>query len=115
MEMGIGVSTGPVIAGGLGTKDRLQYTVIEDTVNSTQWIHQIASDPANGDLPISEGMYTPLASAQTQFKFGRQGLVKLQGESQEVIIYEVLGRTPRLVDASLLERGDRTSWKDDDG
>jgi class 3 adenylate cyclase len=114
MEMGIGVSTGPVIAGGLGTKDRLQYTVIGDTVNIAQRIHHIASDPASGDLLISEDTYTSLASAQTQFEFGRQGLVKLQGESQEVTIFEVLGRTTRLVDASLFEEGDKTAWRDDD-
>ena len=43
-EMGIGISTGTVIAGGLGSEDRVHYTVVGDTVNTAQRIQQITRD-----------------------------------------------------------------------
>jgi class 3 adenylate cyclase/ActR/RegA family two-component response regulator len=40
--LGIGVSTGPVAAALLGSEERLEYTVIGDTVNLTQRVQQWA-------------------------------------------------------------------------
>ncbi len=40
--LGIGVSTGPVAAALLGSEERLEYTVVGDTVNLTQRVQQWA-------------------------------------------------------------------------
>ena len=49
--LGIGISTGPVAAALLGSEERLEYSVVGDTVNLTQRLQQWA-DP--GETVLSE-------------------------------------------------------------
>ena len=78
--LGIGLSTGPVAAALLGSEERLEYTVVGDTVNLTQRIQQwaepgetVLSDPtwdaltvrpAADSLPaeIVKGRQTPVSA-----------------------------------------------------
>lgn len=55
--LGIGVSTGPVAAALLGSEDRLEYSVVGDTVNLTQRIQQWASP---GQTVLTESAYRAL-------------------------------------------------------
>lgn len=96
-EMGIGISTGTVIAGGLGSEDRVHYTVIGDTVNTAQRIQQITRNLGGTALVISDPTYRKLGPVRHQFRFGRKGLAKLKGKQQEVLVHEVLGRSSTLV------------------
>ncbi len=48
---GIGLSTGPVAAALLGSEERLEYTVVGDTVNLTQRLQQWAEP---GETVLSE-------------------------------------------------------------
>jgi len=54
LEMGIGLNTGPVIAGNIGSKDRMEYTVIGDSVNIAARLQGIAKP---GEVLISETTY----------------------------------------------------------
>jgi class 3 adenylate cyclase len=49
--LGIGLSTGEVAAALLGSEERLEYTLVGDTVNLTQRLQQLASA---GETVISE-------------------------------------------------------------
>ncbi len=49
--LGIGLSTGPVAAALLGSEERLEYTVVGDTVNLTQRLQQWAEP---GETVLSE-------------------------------------------------------------
>ncbi len=57
-ELGIGITTGPVAAALLGSEERLEYTLVGDTVNLAQRLQQWA-DP--GETVLSEATYRSLA------------------------------------------------------
>ncbi len=103
-QMGIGISTGTVIAGGLGSEDRVHYTVVGDTVNTAQRIQQITRDLGGTALVIDEPTYRKLAAVRSQFQFGRAGEALLPGKKQKVMIHEVLARKSRLVREDRLEQ-----------
>jgi len=56
-ELGIGVTTGPAAAALLGSEERLEYTLVGDTVNLSQRLQQWA-DP--GETVLSEATYRAL-------------------------------------------------------
>ncbi len=103
-EMGIGISTGTVIAGGLGSEDRVHYTVVGDTVNIAQRIQQITRDLGGTALVISDPTYRKLGPVRHQFSFGRKGLARLKGKQQEVLVHEVLGRSSTLVGRQVVDK-----------
>jgi class 3 adenylate cyclase len=57
--LGIGLSTGPVAAALLGSEERLEYSVVGDTVNLTQRLQQWG-DP--GETVLSEPTFRLLAT-----------------------------------------------------
>ena len=59
MRLRIGLHTGPALVGNIGARDRLNYTLVGDTVNVTQRLEQLGKEVApDADIVI-------LASATT--------------------------------------------------
>jgi len=56
-ELGIGISTGVVAAALLGSEERLEYTMVGDTVNLTQRLQQWAEP---GETVLSEPTWAAL-------------------------------------------------------
>jgi len=96
--MGIGVSTGPVVAGGVGSKERMHYAVLGDTVSTALRIQQAARELSSGGLLISEDTEHYLGGARRQFEFGRTGVAQLRGKRRQVTVLEVRRRLSRLVE-----------------
>jgi len=82
--MGVGVNTGRLVAGYMGSKRRLEFTVIGDAVNTASRICGIAG----GDqVLISEATYRHVADRiEARYLGGRQ----VKGKAEEVGIYEAL-------------------------
>lgn len=108
LEMWIGVTTGKVVAGGIGNKSQLQYSVIGDTVQEARDVQEVCRELGAGALLISETTYNLLAKAHRQFKFGRYGRASLRHSGREVSVYEVKARRTRLVKSIA---GQETKWK----
>jgi adenylate cyclase len=85
--LGIGLSTGDVAAALLGSEERLEYTLVGDTVNLTQRLQQLASA---GETVISEPTKNALSLDIDVVELDAQ-LVK--GRDTPVVSYKILALT----------------------
>jgi len=80
----IGINTGKVVAGNIGSPKRMDYTVIGDAVNTASRLESIA-DP--NQILIGEETY---ARVQGKFSIRSVGPRKVKGKTVELMVYEVL-------------------------
>jgi class 3 adenylate cyclase/ActR/RegA family two-component response regulator len=98
--LGIGLSTGEVAAALLGSEERLEYTLVGDTVNLTQRLQQLASA---GETVISEPTKNALSLDIETVVLDAQ-LVK--GRDTPVISYKILALTREEASFSSSSEGD---------
>lgn len=91
LHTSIGINTGLVVAGGIGDKDRLYYTLIGDTVNTAQRLEAATHDlyGASGVF-VTQATFNALGERMTGFRLEPQGLRALRGRSERVMIYRLL-------------------------
>jgi adenylate cyclase len=87
---GIGVNTGVLTAGGLGTADRLNFTIIGDTVNTTQRMQSITRDFGESGVVISETTLAALGNRRGEFRFEPLGEQALKGKRELLWIYRLV-------------------------
>ncbi|MEJ2599778.1 MAG: adenylate/guanylate cyclase domain-containing protein [Anaerolineales bacterium] len=86
---GIGINTGNLIAGGLGTADRLNYTIIGDTVNTTQRIQDLTRQFGESGVAVSESTVASLHEKRGDFKLEPLGEHALKGKSELIWVYRL--------------------------
>jgi adenylate cyclase len=83
-EIGIGVNTGSTIVGNVGSENRMDYTVIGNSVNVAARLEQIAK---GGEIFIGEQTYR---QTQTHFPMLKKGKLSMKNKTEPVTCYKVL-------------------------
>lgn len=88
LHFSIGINTGTVVAGYVGTQAMLNYTVLGDAVNQAKRLQEMAKP---GQILMSETTYALAPSVLAQ----EIGDIQLRGREQSVKVFEVVALRPR--------------------
>jgi adenylate cyclase len=85
IEIRIGVNTGRVIAGNFGSPDRLEFTVLGDTVNTASRLESIAEA---GTVFVGRATFD---ATQGAFEYRHLGPRQVRGKAQPVDVFQLVG------------------------
>ena len=84
-QLGIGIETGEVVAGFIGSPKRMEYTVVGDRVNSAKRLCDMANP---GAIVVGSGAWAELKG---RVRGSPIGTFKVKNKEQFIVAYEVKG------------------------
>ena len=88
IKMGAGINYGPVIAGQIGSDEKMEFTVIGDTVNLASRVESLTKH-FGADLLITQ---FALDKVKGLYNVEQMDAMRVKGKSKPVKVYAVLGR-----------------------
>jgi len=85
IKVGVGINSGEMVAGNLGSQKRMEYTVIGDNVNVASRLTSLAKA---GEIVISKQTYD-LIEDKRKLEVEERGTVAVKGRKMEISIFNV--------------------------
>jgi adenylate cyclase len=92
LEMGIGVNTGSMVVGNMGSRQRFDYTAVGDSVNVAARLEGLTKEYGVRAV-IGEATR---AAAGDEFEYRFLDVVAVKGRSEPLAIWELIGHAGRL-------------------
>jgi type II secretory pathway predicted ATPase ExeA/tetratricopeptide (TPR) repeat protein len=95
LDIHVGINTGLVIAGDIGSEGKMDYSVMGDTVNLAARLEEVAE---RGKIYVG-----PMTHRQTKSGFEYEQLepISLKGKEEPIIVFELLSRMEKVYRARL--------------
>ncbi|MCH8544792.1 MAG: HAMP domain-containing protein [Alcanivorax sp.] len=91
VDFRVGLNSGPMLAGNLGSKDRMQYTVVGDSVNLASRLSTMA---AAGEIIMPDHLVND-PNVAPRVRTHVAGTMRIRGKSEPVLTHRVEGVHPQ--------------------
>jgi adenylate cyclase len=91
IRIGIGINSGSVISGNIGSSKRMEFTAIGDGVNLSSRLEG-ASKQYGCDIVISENTYELCGEHKSEICVRELDCIRVKGKTEPVKVYELVGK-----------------------
>jgi class 3 adenylate cyclase/HEAT repeat protein len=88
LEIGVGITHGEIISGPIGSKDRMDFTVIGDVVNLANRIEKLSKKGRHTKIVFSNHVEEKVRGL---LEYEELGAEKIRGKEEEVRVFELIG------------------------